>query len=296
MNLVALKARFVNNRYSKARRFRKKFIEHNKYIPNFENPKTYNEKINYRKRYPLNPLFSRCACKIEAKEYVAELISKDVVIENLFVGMSITPEKLNEIVREHGNCVLKANHNSGRIYMLSDRDELSRFSEVCYEVSKQLQVDFGKLADEAWYSDISPRLLVEKKLTPSDEDGSLRDYKFHVFKQNDGSMKVLLHIDFGRGVNHSRSYFDEDLNWLPFAVEFPSLITKIQKPKNYDFMLQIAKKLADPFSYVRVDLYNIDGEIFFGEMTFAPGSGISRFSTYIYDYWMGGLWQRDPRY
>jgi len=91
------------------------------------------------------------------------------------------------------------------------------------------------------------------------------------------------------------SYFDENLNWLPFHGQYPSIVTKISKPKNYEIMLGYAKVLASDFSYVRVDFYNIEGVIYFGELTFAHANGSSYFSDKSYDEWMGNLWQGDPR-
>jgi hypothetical protein len=72
------------------------------------------------------------------------------------------------------------------------------------------------------------------------------------------------------------------------------LKTTIEKPENYEKMISMAKQLAYPFSNARVDLYNVDGKILFGEVTFAPGSGRGRFSSIVYDRWMGQLWMGDP--
>lgn len=270
------------------------FVSQNKYIPNFEDPKTYNEKVNYRKNNPKNNLFSICSDKIAAKEYVADKIGPEYIIPNYFIGESITPDKIKEIISERGDCLLKANHNSGPVKLLTTTSTDDEIKSACECVNQQLTVDFGKLQNEPWYSDIKPGVLVEQRLHPEDGDTDLKDYKFHVFKQNDGTVKIVLGIYFDRGVNTTASFFDEELNYLPFSYNFCSVKTVIKKPVNFEGMLSIAKTLAEPFSYVRVDFYNIKGNIYFGELTFADGSGGAPFSFYQHDLWMGNLWQGDP--
>lgn len=273
-----------------------RFLKKNKYIPNFKTPKTYNEKVNYRKNNPKNDLFSVCADKIKAKEYVAEIISPEVVIPNYYIGDSISFEKMKELLEINGDCLLKANHNSGPVYLIKSESSVQEIQLAVKDVNKQLEIDYGKLKNETWYSDIKPRVLVEKRLPLKEGETDLKDYKFHMFKQNDGSFKVILHVDYDRNSNHNRSYFDVNLNWLPFSVKYPSVRTVVEKPKNYEMMVEYAKKLAEPFSYVRVDFYNIDGDIFFGELTFAHESGCGEFTSKAYDLWMGNLWQGDPRF
>ena len=97
-------------------------------------------------------------------------------------------------------------------------------------------------------------------------------------------------MDFERDTNHHRSFFDESLNWLPFSVKYPTFVQKMSPLKNFDEMLTIAEAISSPFCYSRIDLYNLDGMVFFGEVTFAPGSGLETFSDKSYDYWLGAQW------
>lgn len=271
------------------------FVKNNKYIPNFKNPKTYNEKINFRKNDPQNPLFSICADKIRAKEYVAEKISPEIIIPNYYVGDSITFEKMKQIIAEHGDCLLKANHNSGPVHLLTTQSSDEEIKAAVDSTLEQLKDDFGNRQNEPWYSDIKRGVLVEKRLDPEPGETDIRDYKFHVFKQNDGSFKIILEVHFDSSWNQNISYFSENLEWLPITIELPNIITRIDEPVNYKVMLEYAKKLTEPFSYVRVDFYNVAGAIYFGEMTFAKTSGAGIFMHKMYDLWMGNLWQGDPR-
>ena len=272
-----------------------KFVSQNKYIPNFKNPKTYNEKVNYRKNNPKNDLFSVCSDKIAAKEYVADKIGVKYIIPNYFVGGSITLEEMKEIISEKGDCLLKANHNSGPVKLLTITSTDDEIKNACECVNKQLTVDFGKLQNEPWYSDIEPKVLVEQRLYPELCEADLKDYKFHMFKQNDGSFEFILEVHFDHETNHTISYFDQDLNWLPIAIELPNIKTKIKKPENFHKMIDKAKVLARPFTHVRVDFYNVNGEIYFGELTFAKTSGGAIFLNKMYDLWLGKFWQGDPR-
>ncbi|MGI6407476.1 MAG: ATP-grasp fold amidoligase family protein [Thiopseudomonas sp.] len=272
------------------------FVKNNRYIPNFKNPKTYNEKINFRKNNPQNPLFSICADKIKAKEYVAEQISSDIIIPNYYIGESITFEQMKAIIAEHGDCLLKANHNSGPVHLLTTESTDAEIKSAVDSTLEQLKVDFGKLQNEPWYSDIKRGVLVEKRLDPQPGESDIRDYKFHVFKQNNGGYIVILEVHFDSGWNHNISYFNDDLEWIPLTIELPNIRRTIEKPENYNLMLEYAKKLAEPFTYVRADFYNVKGNIYFGELTFAKTGGAGIFLHKMYDLWMGNLWQGDPRY
>jgi|SRR5690554_3496021 len=272
------------------------FIKNNKYIPNFKNPKTYNEKTNFRKNDPKNPLFSICADKIKAKEYVAEQISPDIIIPNYYVGESITFEQMKAILAEHGDCLLKANHNSGPVHLLNTESTDAEIKAAVDSTLDQLTDDFGKRLNEPWYSDIKRGVLVEKRLDPEPGESDIRDYKFHVFKQKDGTFKVVLGVYFDRGINVSATFFDENMKWISLTYNYANIYTETLKPKSYERMIEISKKLAEPFSYARIDLYNVNGDIYFGEITFADGSGSAPFGTYAHDLWMGNLWQGDPRY
>lgn len=272
------------------------FIKNNRYIPNFKKPRTYNEKINFRKNNPKNPLFSICADKIKAKEYVAEKISPEIIIPNYYVGESITFEQMKSIIQDKGGCLLKANHNSGPVHLLTTESSDDEIRKAVDSTTRQLLDDFGKRMNEPWYSDINRGVLVEKRLQPDPDESDIKDYKFHVFKQQDGSCRVILEVHFDSSWNHNISYFDDSLNWLPITVELPNIVTKVDRPVNYEKMLEYSKMLAQPFSYVRVDFYNVAGDIFFGELTFAKTSGSAIFMHKMYDLWMGNLWQGDPSY
>lgn len=274
--------------------FKIAFVRKNKYIPNFKKPRTFNEKINFRKKQSTNPLFSQCSDKILVKEWVKKLGFENIIIETLFTTRNLEVNQLKKLLSDHGDLLVKANHNSGPVFMLTTDSTACEIETVCKNIKQQLSIDYGKLKRESWYSQITPEVLVEKRVLPEAGEKELKDYKFHIFKQPDGSAEVILHVDFERSENHNRTIFDDKLSPLQFSIEYPTIKKSIVKPKNYDEMLKIAKILAEPFSYVRVDLYNVNGKIYFGELTFAHGSGAEKITPSQYDFWMGSLWSTDP--
>jgi len=276
--------------------FLTRFLQCNRYWPNFKNPRTYNEKINNRKRDPKNPLFVTCSDKVLAKEYVAEKLAPEIIIPNYYVGTTISFQQLKAILQKEGDCFLKANHNSGPVQLLTSHSSDEEIHAAIASVNQQLKMDYGKQKLEPWYSEIKRLVLVEKRLEPEHGDIDIRDYKFHVFNQPDGTTKIIVSVDFDRSGNHTRSFYDENLNWLPFSIKYPTVVTDLERPENYDQMLEIARFLAKPFTYLRVDLYNVKGQIYFGELTFAHGGGGEEFTARAYDLWMGLLWHGDPRY
>lgn len=263
-------------------------ISYLSYIPNLRTPKTFNEKIQYRKKNWKDKRIITCSDKVKVKDYVANAIGTDFIIDNLYVGDSIDIGTLTRILEHNNGAVVKANHNSGPVYVLSGEEELSYLKFVCADINKQLTKDFGKKNGEGWYSHINRKVLVERRLEC--EEKSLLDYKFHIFSQENGEQNCILHVDFDRGNNHNRSFFTEELEWLPFSVMYPAIRTKIAEPENYSIMLQSAKKLAEKFPYVRIDFYNLNGKIYFGEMTFAHEAGYGTFTNKSYDKWFGNFW------
>lgn len=181
------------------------FYKNNGYFLSLSNPVTYNEKINLRKSSPNNPLFSVCSDKLAVKGYLAENGFSDIVIDNYFEGTHISVDELQNIINKHGDVLVKANHNSGPVFIAKSEHTPEQLSNICENVNKQLNIDYGFLKDEPWYSEIERKVLVEKRLMPEDGDTDLKDYKFHVFKQADGEYKVILHIDFDRGSIHNET-------------------------------------------------------------------------------------------
>lgn len=271
-----------------------KFIFRNRYIPNIKTPKTFNEKIFHRIFNANDELFSLCSDKLAVKGYLKSKSLDSIIIEDIFESDSIAVDDVIKFIERNTEFILKANHNSGPVFPITSRTKKCEIPSIVNNLNHQLTLDYGMRYGERWYSDIKPKLFLER-LIKTNDGSELKDYKFHVFQQPDGTSKIILHVDFDRTENHTRTYFDELLNVLPISSYVPSKIDKIDKPKNYEKMIEIAKVLAEPFDYVRVDLYNVDGEIYFGELTFAQGAGLSKFGSKEQDYLLGEFWCLDRK-
>src|SRR5699024_2387529 len=124
---------------------------------------------------------------------------------------------------QQGDCLLKANHNSGPVHLLTTSCSDEKIRTAIADTQRQLTIDYGNQKREPWYSAIKPGVLVEKRLQPEDGETDIRDYKFHTFKQADGSFRALCAIDFDRDTNHTRSFFDEEFNWLNVENYVPNI-------------------------------------------------------------------------
>ena len=256
------------------------------YIPKIEDPKTFNEKIRNRMRYNNSSIFSICSDKIKVRDYVKSKGLDEILIPLIDVwpqGQNIDKDMITP------PCVLKANHNSGPVFIVNNKEEIT--NSIVSNLNTQLKDNYGIVNGEKWYSNIIPQLFSEKLLI--DDSGSIpEDYKFHVFN-NKGNFDIIIQVDFDRFKNHARCIYDEELKILPFGILYPASNKKINPPKNFEKMKEYAKKLAEDFNYVRVDLYNVNGKIYFGELTFGHGAGLEPFYPHKFDLFMGQKWIMD---
>ncbi len=247
-------------------------------------PRTFNEKVHWRKLYDRNPLFPICADKLRAREFVRERIGEEYLIPLLYSGESITAEQLRAL---EGEFVVKANHNSGPVHMVVAGKAVD-FEAIAGNIQKQLQKPYAVKNGEWWYQPIPRRVLVERLLRGEQQQWA-EDYKFFVFNSG-GRTEVVLQMTYDRETEATITFYDEDLEILPFEIHVKNEYRPFVKPKNYQLMVELAKRVAAGFDFCRVDLYNVDGAIYFGEMTFAPSGGTAPFKPQSYDSWMGEKW------
>ena len=136
---------------------------------------------------------------------------------------------------------------------------------------------------ELQYRGIKPKIIAEKFI--EDTNGELNDYKIMCFN---GEPKFVW-VDCGRYSNHTKNIYDLDWNLQPFKMTYPISKTPIARPENLDKMIELAKILCKDFAFVRVDFYNVDGKIYFGEMTFTSMSGTDKFEPEKYDLELGNM-------
>jgi len=217
--------------------------------------------------------------KIAAKEQMASRFGRDFIIPTL---ATFSTEAEVDFAALPYPCVIKPNHASGFNVFLKERaaDEGS----VRRKLGRLLRYRHERSAEEWAYSQIPPRLLVE----PFIEGGEhgLVDYKFHTFAGRVFSVQV----DMARYTDHRRSFFDPQWKPMPFELLYPRADYKISPPSTLEEMIRCAEQIGEGFSYVRVDLYEIEGKVKFGEATFYPGAGLEVFKPREFDAIFGEQW------
>jgi hypothetical protein len=251
------------------------------HIVSFKNPQRFNEKIQARKSNYQEPLFSLCADKYAVRKYVSNKIGDKYLIPLLYVGDKITKKDVEKLPNAF---VMKTNNASKTNIIVRDKSK-EDIELILNKINKYLKSKFWYRSFEMFYSGIKPKVIVEKLLLT--KDGSIpNDYKFHVFKNG----PTIIQVDLDRMTDHKRAFYNEAWEELDYTLGFKRNTKKVVKPINLKEMIGVAKKLAENFSYVRVDLYNIDGQIYFGELTFTHGSGFEKFTPDNIDYEWGKYW------
>ncbi len=255
-----------------------------KRFPNLTHPVTFNEKINAYKFMGDRYGFSRLTDKVAVKDYVAEKIGSEHVIPTLYAGETLPPRAERNWPLPY---VIKMNHGSG--WNILVRTEAERnWDEIEKKVAKWSKLTFGRDTGEVHYRQIPPMVLVEEFLATKDGTSPI-DFKFHMIH---GQVEFT-ELDIDRETNPSYAYYDKDWNLLPFSIdEFTDKVSPlakapVPKPDNYETMLHFAEVLSADFPLVRVDFYNLNNHIYFGELTFTPFAGFCYFKPSYYDEYYG---------
>ena len=248
---------------------------------NLDNPQTYNEKLQWLKLYDQHEEYTQMVDKYEAKKYVASIIGEDYIIPTLGVYNSFDEIDFDKLPNQF---VLKCTHNSGGVIVCKDKHTLN-IEKAGKLINHWLKQNPFWANREYPYKNVQPRIIVEKYM--EDESGyELKDYKFFCF---DGDVRYLF-VATDRSVAGEETkfdFFDVEWNHLPFTNGHPNSPRPISKPANLEKMIAISSQLAKGIPHVRVDLYNINGKIYFGELTFFHWSGMTPFEPEEWDFKFG---------
>jgi len=261
--------------------------------PNLHDPRKFSEKIQWRKLFDRKVIYTQCADKYKVREYVSERIDKEHLIPLLQTCES--PEEIDYSSLPH-SFVIKTNHASRTNILVENSSKIDK-EEIVEKLRSWLKINFYRELPEGqpnqgreWqYRDIKPLIMIEEMLRDND-GGTPNDYKFHCFRNNSDS-EVLIQLDLDRFTKHKRNIYDESWNKLPFTYAYEQSEHDVAKPLALDKMVEIAKCLSEDFDYVRVDLYLVKGQIFFGELTFTPENGFGKFIPAEFDTAIGEKWQ-----
>lgn len=256
----------------------------------WEHPVTFNEKLQWLKLYDRRPEYTVMVDKVKAKNYVAEKLGGEYIIPTL--GVWDDPDDIDFDALPN-QFVLKCNHNSGLgMCICKDKSELD-IPKVKAELRKGLKQNYFLHGREWPYKDVPRKILAEKFMEDKSGDGDLKDYKFMCFN---GKVKCSF-VCSGRNKEGGLkvTFFDRDWKQLPFTRHYPASEKKIAMPEKYREMISMSEKLSQNIPFVRSDFYEINGRIYFGELTFYPGSGIEEFCPEEWDERLGKLIVLPPK-
>lgn len=253
------------------------------YWPHLNHPRTFNEKLQWLKLNDRHAEYTQMVDKIDAKKYVASIIGDKYIIPTLGVWNSVDEIEWDKLPNQF---VIKVSSDSGGIVVCKDKQTLD-----IEKAKEKLTNGWGKNYyvhnKEYPYRDLTPRIIAEEY--KEDESGyELRDYKIFCFN---GEPKILFVASDRQKAGEDTKFDFFDLNWnhLPFTNGHPNSKEHIAKPKNFEEMLEIAKKLSVDIPQVRIDLYNCNGQIYFGEITFFHWSGMTAFDPVEWDFKLGKM-------
>ncbi len=248
---------------------------------NLKNPQAYNEKLQWLKLYDRNPKYVKLVDKFEVKEFITQILGEQYVIPTLGVWDKFEDINFDALPNQF---VLKCTHDSGGLVICKDKATLDK-AKAKEKIEKSLRTNYYWRGREWPYKNLKPRIIAEKYMV--DESGyELKDYKFFCF---DGEVKALFIAKDRQkqGEETKFDFFDENFNHLPFTNGHPNSEPPYFKPEKFEEMKEIAKRLSKGIPQVRIDLYNINGQIYFGEITFFHWSGTTPFKPEEWDYKFG---------
>ena len=252
---------------------------------NLDPPVTYNEKLNWIKLYDRDPKYNKLVDKLAVRNYVTERIGEEYLVPLLGVW-----ERAEDIDFDSlpDRFVLKCTHDSESVVICKDKSKLD-VKATRKKLAAALKINFYYYNREWVYKDIKPRIIAEEYLE-DEKDAELRDYKIFCF---DGVPKAMF-IAVDRAIHKTKfDFYDMDFNHLDLKQHYPNSDQPVHKPISFDRMKELASILSAGLYHVRVDFYEVNGKIYFGELTFFHHGGNTPFEPEEWDY-IFGEWLRLP--
>ena len=245
---------------------------------NLKQPKTYNEKLQWLKLYDRKTEYTNMVDKYEVKKYVADIIGEEHIISTLGIWDKFDDIKFDSLPEQF---VLKCTHDSGGLVICRDKQKLD-LDLTREKIEKSLRTNYYKHGREWPYKNVKPRIIAEKYMV--DESGTeLKDYKVMCFN---GEPK-LIQIHKGRFVDHTQDFYDINWNFINVSQGCKNSTELMPKPAFLDEMLSLSKELSAGIPHVRVDWYYVNGQLYFGELTFFDASGFDDFEPDEYNEILG---------
>ena len=251
------------------------------------NPKTYSEKLQWIKLYDRNPLYTSLVDKYLVKEYVKEKIGEEYIIPTYGVWDSFDEIDFSKLPNQF---VMKCTHDSGGLIICRDKTKLD-FMRAKRKIEKYLNKSFYWFGREWPYKDVQPRIIIEEYMEDS-KTKELRDYKFFAF---DGVVRAVFVATERQSTSEETKFdfFDENFNHLDLINGHPNADNMPEKPTCFEEMKTLASILSKGLPEARIDFYEVDGRVYFGEITFFHWSGLKPFEPEKWDE-VFGSWIKLP--
>lgn len=271
--LIDRKAHFLTDKQYVSLKFRANMG----YWLDWNHPVTYNEKLQWLKINYHNPLWTKLVDKYEVKEYVSSLIGEQYIIPTLGIWNSFDEIDFNSLPNQF---VLKCTHDSGGLAICRNKSTFN-IEKARKKIEKSLATNYYWREREWPYKNVKPRIIAEKYMEDS-KTGELRDYKFFCF---DGQVKYLF-IASERNVKGTEvkfDFYDENFNHLDLKQKHPMSSKVLEKPATFEEMKHLASLLSKGLPEARCDFYEVNGKIYFGEITFFHHGGMVPFHPSSWD-------------
>lgn len=247
---------------------------------NLKNPQTFNEKLQWLKLYDRNSDYTKMVDKYEVRSYVEEKIGKEYLIPLLGVYDDFDAIDFDKLPNQF---VIKCTHDSGGLIICKEKSKLN-IESARKKIKKCLKRNYYYNGREWPYKNVKPKIIVEKYMEDS-ETGGLNDYKFFIFNGKFAYSFVCSE----RSSSLKFTFFDKNGKFINFTQDNCPNDPSVLKPKNYNKMIALAEKLSNNVPQIRVDFYEINGKIYFGELTFFDSSGFGKFEPEEWDLKIGKM-------
>ena len=274
---MKLPTKWINDEYYIRIRYK---LRMNKSL-NLYKPVTFNEKLQWLKLYDRNTSYTKMVDKYEVRKYIAEQIGEEYLIPLIGVYENFDEINFDELPEQF---VLKCTHDSGGVVICKDKNKLDKV-ETREKINKSLRRNYYNLWREWPYKNIKPKIICEKYMI-DESSNDLKDYKFMCFN---GQVKLLfVCVDRNDNLGLKINFYDNDWNLLDLKKkDVPNIDKQIEKPKMFEQMINLAERLSKDIPFIRVDFYEINGRLYFGELTFYPDAGMMFLEPHTVDSLLG---------
>ena len=249
---------------------------------NLNNPKSFNEKLQWLKLYDRNPLYVTMVDKYDVKKYVENKIGKEYIIPTIGIYKKINEINFNKLPNKF---VIKCTHDCGSTVIVKNKNKID-YDEIKRKIENKLKVNYYYSGREWPYKNVKPRIIVEKYMEDKKEN-EIKDYKFFCFN---GEPKIMYVSDNSHTNNQHSCFFN--MNYKKINIkrkDYQEFKETPKKPIKFEKMINLSRILYNGIPHVRVDWYEINGKLYFGELTLYTCSGFIPFENEEWDYKIGEM-------